>query len=71
MAKKVKLVKEVKAKITGSADTTPTRQETAQMKKMVSTPSADMTRSVGSRSSFDDQKKVNTLYRWRGRIERI
>jgi hypothetical protein len=71
MAKKVKLVKEEKAKITGSADTKPHRGENAQMQKLPAFPTGEMARSIGARSSFDDQKKVNTLYRWRGRIEKI
>ena len=52
-------------KISGTASTTPTRQESAQMRQIPATPSSKIGSSNKPRSAFEDQKKVDSIYRWK------
>jgi hypothetical protein len=52
-------------KISGSANSTPTRQESTQMRQTPAMPNPRMSSSIKSRSKFDDQSSVDSLYRWK------
>jgi hypothetical protein len=47
-------------KISGSASTTP-----APKAPTLGTANTNMTSSIKSRSKFEDQKKVDSVYRWK------
>jgi hypothetical protein len=52
-------------KISGTADSTPTRQESAKARQTPAMPNPKMASSIKSRSKFDDQSNVDSLYRWK------
>jgi hypothetical protein len=63
----VAYTKSGKKKISGSADTTPTRQETQQIKQQRPSSNPEMARSLKpkERSKFEDQSRVDSTYRWK------
>ena len=52
-------------KISGTADSTPTRKESAQIRQTPAMPNPRMASSNKPRSEFEDQKKVDSIYRWK------
>jgi hypothetical protein len=54
-------------KISGSANTTPTRQEIQQIKQQRPSANTEIARSLKprTRGKFEDQSSVDSIYRWK------